>query len=146
MSTLLERLTAIANKPVRTVLGILSGTSADAIDVAVCRIGGGGIPRPGHPGARVELVFYEEFPHDPMLPVRLRAVDQLTPRDVAELHVEIGEAFGIACLAAIRSAGLDPRAVDLVGSHGQTIYHHGSVPGATRATLQLGDPDVIAEQ
>jgi anhydro-N-acetylmuramic acid kinase len=146
MSPLLERLAAMARKPARTVVGMLSGTSADAIDVAVCRIEGGGIPRAGHPGARVELLHYEEFPHLPTLPPRLREVDRLTPRDVAEMHVEVGMAFADACLAAVRSAGLDPASVDLVGSHGQTLYHHGGLPGATRATLQIGDADQIAER
>jgi anhydro-N-acetylmuramic acid kinase len=94
----------------------------------------------------VELIFYEEFPHDPSVLPRLRDPDQLTPRDVAELHIELGEAFAVACLAALRGAHLDPAEVDLVGSHGQTLYHHGSVPGALPATLQLGDADQIAEQ
>jgi anhydro-N-acetylmuramic acid kinase len=65
---------------------------------------------------------------------------------VAELHVELGEAFAVACLGALRAAGLDAADVDLIGSHGQTLYHHASVPGAFPATLQLGDADVIAEQ
>jgi anhydro-N-acetylmuramic acid kinase len=146
MSPLLEKLAAIARKPARTVVGILSGTSADAIDVAICRIEGAGVPRSDQPGARVTLLRYEEFAHSPSLLPRLRAVDQLTPRDVAELHFELGEAFAFACLGALRAAGLDPADVDLIGSHGQTLYHHGSVPGAWPATLQLGDADVIAEQ
>jgi anhydro-N-acetylmuramic acid kinase len=146
MSPLLEKLAAMARKPVRTVVGILSGTSADAIDVAVCRIEGAGVPRGEEPGARVTLLHYEEFAHSPSVVPRLRAVDQLAPRDVAELHFELGEAFALACLGALRAAGLDAADVDLIGSHGQTLYHHGSVPGAWPATLQLGDADVIAEQ
>jgi anhydro-N-acetylmuramic acid kinase len=146
MLELLERMVAVAKKPERTVVGVLSGTSADAIDVAVCRIRGGGVPRPGRPGARVELLHYQEFDHHPSLRPRLQAVDQLRPRDVSELNVELGEAFAEACLGALAACGLTAADVDLVGSHGQTLYHHSSVPGAVRATLQLGDADVIAER
>ena len=56
----------------------------------------------------------------------------------------IGEAFAAACLATLEEAGLSPEDVDLIGSHGQTIYHHSGVAGAIRATLQVGDGDVIA--
>ena len=51
-----------------------------------------------------------------------------------------------ACLRRDRSQGgaVTPD-IDLIGSHGQTVYHHSSVPGAMRATLQVGDGDVIAE-
>jgi anhydro-N-acetylmuramic acid kinase len=146
MSPLLERLGAIARKPVRTVVGLISGTSVDAIDVAVCRIGGGGIPRRERTGARVELIHYEEVPHHPSLGPRLRDPEHLTPRDIAELHVELGLAFAEACLNAVRAAGLGPASIDLIGSHGQTLYHHSTLPGAPRATLQLGDADQIAER
>jgi anhydro-N-acetylmuramic acid kinase len=137
---------AISRKPARTVVGLMSGTSADAIDVAICRIEGGGIPRPGHPGARVELLHYEEFPHDPSLQSRIRDFDRQTTRDVAELHVALGVAFAEACLSALRAAAIDPSAVDLIGSHGQTLYHYSTLPGAPRATLQVGDADQIAER
>src|SRR5262249_21917488 len=89
MIPLMERMAAVAKKPERTVVGVLSGTSADAIDVAVCRIRGGGVPRPGRPGAQAELLHYQEFDHQPSLRPRLRAVHQLTPRDVSELNVEL---------------------------------------------------------
>ena len=56
----------------------------------------------------------------------------------------IGEAFAAACLATLEEAGLSPDDIDLIGSHGQTIYHHSGVAGAIRATLQVGDGDVIA--
>jgi anhydro-N-acetylmuramic acid kinase len=47
-------------------------------------------------------------------------------------------------LLALEEASVSPEDVDLVGSHGQTVYHHSGVVGAGRATLQLGDGDVIA--
>jgi anhydro-N-acetylmuramic acid kinase len=77
---------------------------------------------------------------------RVRAASNLRARDIAELNVRVGELFADACLATLQAAGIDPKDVDLVGSHGQTVYHHSSVPGAIRATLQVGDGDVIAER
>ena len=116
----------------------MSGTSADSIDVAVCRI-------VGEP-ERVELVHYAEQPLDPEIQASVRSAVQLGLRELSELHVRVGERFAEACLATLARAGLSPRDVDLVGSHGQTVYHHSSVPGAIRSSLQVGDGDVIAER
>ena len=56
----------------------------------------------------------------------------------------LGEAFATACLRRSSEASIAADEVDLVGSHGQTVYHHSGVAGARRATLQLGDGDIIA--
>lgn len=146
MSALLTRLLAIAEKRERIVVGIISGTSADSISVAVCRIRGGGIPAPGRPGAVVELIRYHEHPYDPAVRQQVRGAADLKARDVAELNVRVGELFAEACLDAIRAAGVAMSDVDLVSSHGQTVYHHSSIPDARRATLQVGDGDQIAER
>ncbi len=62
-------------------------------------------------------------------------------QDLAELNVLVGEAFA----SAVKSVANVPE-LDLIGSHGQTIYHHSRRAGALKATMQLGDGDVIAEQ
>ena len=69
---------------------------------------------------------------------------ELGIRAIAELNVLLGEAFAKACLLSLEEASVSPAEVDLIGSHGQTIYHHSGVMGARRATLQLGDGDIIA--
>jgi anhydro-N-acetylmuramic acid kinase len=133
-SDLLER----SNKPSRFVVGLISGTSVDSIDVAVCRMNGRG------PDVSVELVHYQEHVHDPEVKCQvLRALD-LDVRGIAELNIRVGETFAAACLATLHEAGLAPEDVDVIGSHGQTVYHHSGVVGALRATLQVGDGDVIA--
>ena len=133
-SELLER----SRKPARIVVGLMSGTSADSIDVAICRMKGQG-------GAvEVELIHYREHAHDLEVKRRVISINDLDVRGVAELNVMIGEAFADACLATLQEAGLSPDDIDLIGSHGQTIYHHSGVAGALRATLQVGDGDVIA--
>jgi anhydro-N-acetylmuramic acid kinase len=131
-SDLLER----GAKPSRTVVGLMSGTSADAIDVAVCRMKG--------QGPEVELLHFSEHAHDPEVKRQVRAAADLDVRGIAELNVRVGEAFAQACLATLEDASILPGEVDLIGSHGQTVYHHSGVAGARRATLQLGDGDVIA--
>ena len=131
---LLER----SRKPSRLIVGLMSGTSADSIDVAICRMTGQGTE------VGVELLHYREHAHDPEVKRRVIGLAALDVRGVAELHVMIGEAFAAACLSTIEEAGLAPGDVDLIGSHGQTVYHHSGVAGAIRATLQVGDGDVIA--
>lgn len=138
MSRMLEYLLGVSLKPSRTVVGMISGTSADSIDAAVCRIEG--VPE------RVTLLHYAEHPNDPEVRRQVNGAAGLRTREVAELHVRVGERFAEACLATLAGAGLSAADADLVGSHGQTVYHHSSVPGAPRATLQLGDGDVIAER
>jgi anhydro-N-acetylmuramic acid kinase len=133
-SDLLDR----SRKSSRTVVGLMSGTSADSIDVAICRMKGQGAD------VAVELIEYREYPHDPEVKRRVMGIADLDVRGVAELNVMIGDAFAAACLATLQQARLAPDDVDLIGSHGQTIYHHSGVAGAMKATLQVGDGDVIA--
>ena len=133
-SDLLER----SVKPSRLVMGLMSGTSADSIDVAVCQIKGQGAE------IRVELIHYSEHAHDPNVKHQILMAADLNLRAIAELNILLGEAFADACLLSLAAASISPVEVDLIGSHGQTVYHYSGVPGARRATLQLGDGDIIA--
>lgn len=145
----MDVLAKIARKPVRLVAGLLSGTSADGIDCAVCSIEGGGPPADVHTGApraaaRVKLEAFSTTPYDPGLRARLRRLDNCTAREVAELHAALGDAFAEALLRTVVLHGIPEEALDLAGSHGQTVYHHSGVKPS--CTLQLGDADRIAER
>jgi anhydro-N-acetylmuramic acid kinase len=139
----LRRLAELPQRPA-LVVGLLSGTSADGIDAAVCRITpaekieDGDLPR-------VELLHHFHSPHDPEVHDWIAGCGTLGARRLAELNRRLGQRFAEACLAAIKSSGLQPEQIDLVGSHGQTLYHHSRMPGVQRCTLQLGDADEIAE-
>lgn len=136
MSSPIVELAGRGAKATRLVVGVISGTSADAIDVAVCRFVG---DRPG-----IELVAHGEHPHDPQARRMVIEAAGLGIRGLAELNVMVGESFAKACLATLAEEGIDPEEVDYIGSHGQTVYHHSGMPGARRATFQVGDGDVIA--
>src|SRR5437764_565097 len=74
-------------------------------------------------------------------PAARRAIARGGAKDLALLHVALGERFAGAILQLLAGSGTAPSDVSFVASHGQTIWHE---PG--RATLQLGDPAVIAER
>jgi anhydro-N-acetylmuramic acid kinase len=122
------------------VAGIMSGTSADGIDVALCRISR------AHTRPQIELVRHRAFPYPaPLRKVVLAAMDarSTSAAELARLHWRLGEAYGDAAQAAAQG-----HALDLVGCHGQTIYHQGiAKPYAGRSiacTWQLGEPALIA--
>jgi len=145
----MDPLHVLKTKPRRLVAGLMSGTSADGIDCAICSIEGGGPardPRDGapRPPARVKLEAFRGHPYDASLRRRILGIAGAQVREIAALHAEIGDAFAEACLRTLVLAGIPEEALDLVGSHGQTIYHHnGTEP---RVTLQIGDGDRIAEK
>jgi len=125
-----------------TVAGIMSGTSADGIDVALVRIA----PR-GH-GVRLELLAHRAFPFArPLRTAILAAMDAraIAAAELARLNWRLGIAYAEAARASMDGTGLKP---DLIGCHGQTIYHQGtSAPYAGRSlacTWQLGEPALIA--
>ncbi|HKD38287.1 MAG TPA: anhydro-N-acetylmuramic acid kinase, partial [Pirellulales bacterium] len=139
----LRRLAELRERPA-VVVGVLSGTSADGIDVAVCRVTPTSERCDGL-GSRVELLRHFCHPHDPQIQQSIANSNAFGARRLSELDRSLGRRFAEACMAAITSSGLVPEKVDLIGSHGQTLYHHSRVPGAMRCGLQLGDGDEIAE-
>jgi len=133
----------------RLVVGLMSGTSVDAIDAALVRIGPGADPE----RRTVELLAQRETPFDPVLHAAI--FDSFPPHTgtiarLAQLDVLIGEAFAAATLALLDEAGVAPESVDLIGSHGQTVYH-APHPGASAdglpavpVTVQIGSGAVLA--
>lgn len=122
------------------VAGVLSGTSADGIDVALARFGlfQGRL-------ALKEVVAGETRPFPGNLATRVRAVLDGGPCDLratALLDRDLGRAFGEAARAVAEAQGC---ALDLVASHGQTVYHHDDREPTGPATLQLGDGCHVAE-
>lgn len=119
-------------KPARLVVGLMSGTSADSIDVAICQIEGQAAE------IRVQLIHYREHAHDPAIKFQILKGAELGIRAIAELNVLLGEAFAKACLLSLEEASVSPAKVDLIGSHGQTIYHHSGVMGAPPSNASTG--------
>ncbi|MAF10241.1 anhydro-N-acetylmuramic acid kinase, partial [Candidatus Poribacteria bacterium] len=127
-----------AGREAGVYIGLMSGTSADGVDAAAVVLTDGAPPR--------ELGFHT-FPYPSRLRDRvLRAVDgEAPPSEVNELHMLVGEAFGMATQMLLEAGGAPPAGIVAVGSHGQTVWHRPPTERSPRgATLQLGSPAVIA--
>jgi len=134
----------MSQKPM-LVLGMMSGTSADGIEVALARISG------APPKLNAKLLGHTSVKFPPALRKEiLRAAEQqpITAGVLSQLNFRLGEVFADAALAACRQFRMRPSRIALIGSHGQTIFHQGrSVPffgSPTASTLQIGEPSVIA--
>ncbi|MGH8066470.1 MAG: anhydro-N-acetylmuramic acid kinase [Candidatus Entotheonellia bacterium] len=129
------------------VIGLMSGTSADGVDAALVQI------ESSARSTRIRLQAFHTLPFPAgMREAILAASDPRTGTVdlLCRLNVALGEVFAEAALEVARQAGISIGAVDLIGSHGQTVQHLpepwplGGYP--IRATLQLGEPCVIAER
>jgi len=119
------------------VLGLLSGTSADGASAALVEITG------PPPVPRIRLLFHRTYPYPAALRKRILALPAAGAPALCRADFELGEVFARAALRAVREAGIEP---DLVASHGQTVWHDPPVRGRGGATLQIGQPAVIAER
>ncbi len=131
-------------QPSRLVVGLMSGTSADGIDAVLTRITGAGFQTKAE-----QLGFYFQ-PFDEATRQRILAVCGGSAGGSRELCL-LGTHLGILYTQAVRGllAQCGVEKIDLIGCHGQTVYH---IPEATaylgtelRGTLQIGDPSYLAE-
>ncbi len=117
-------------------IGLISGTSADGIDVACVRF------------EPFELAAFRTMPLAEDLRQQLLMLGQsqceVSLGELAQLDVRVGQAFAEASLMLLRETGIGCDQIAAIGSHGQTLRHKPS--GAYPYTLQVGDPNVIAER
>ena len=120
-----------------TVLGLMSGTSADGADAALVRVDPAGFAA-GSPF--LAFLGHHAAPYPPALRDRVlaAAADALRPSELCILQRELGDHHAGAAQALVAAAGTRP---DLAALHGQTVQHQ----PARGATLQLADPYVLAE-
>ena len=129
----------------KLVLGLMSGTSADGIDVALARISG------APPDLNAKLLGHTSLNFPPALRkdiLRFAEQGPVSAGELSQLNFRLGELFADAALAACRRFKLSPRRIALIGSHGQTIFHQGRATSylgtPTASTLQIGEPSIIA--
>lgn len=145
MNTNIESLYRIAQKPTRTIIGLMSGTSLDGLDVALCEISG------ASKSTVVQLKEFKTIPYSETIKAEIRKVFAKKTIDfqhLALLNEWIGILHANLVLDCLKEWNIAPAEVDLIASHGQTVMHapkilHQQVQ-FPNATLQIGDGDHIA--
>ena len=127
----------------KLVVGLMSGTSVDGIDACLVKI---------HKNLSVEYIEGLVFDYPDNIKEKIHELFEKsgTIEDLCWMNFVLGEYFASAALKVISKAGLKTEDIDLIGSHGQTIYH---IPKdskineySKKSTLQIGEPSIIAER
>ena len=126
------------------LVGLMTGTSADAVDAALVRFRGAGL------AATHELVGWRESPLDPALRREVLAVaslERIEPERLMRLDAALGECYAAAVMQLLGEVGVPPGRVEAIGSHGQTVRHVPREAGGGEAfTLQIGSAAILAER
>ncbi|SMC00438.1 protein of unknown function UPF0075 [Hymenobacter roseosalivarius DSM 11622] len=145
MNPNLHHLLTIAQKPQRRIIGLMSGTSLDGLDVALCLCEGSG------PATRVRVEQFATVPYAESVKAEIRRVfaqNTIEFEHLCLLNPWIALLHADMVLDCLRAWEIAPQQVDCIASHGQTVFHaprsqHGK-PNFPNATLQIGDGDHLA--
>jgi anhydro-N-acetylmuramic acid kinase len=134
----------IATKKTRLIIGLMSGTSLDGLDVALCQISGSG-QQTKLKVLQFQTLAYPKTVKDQIL--RVFAKEQIEFQVLCELNAFIGSLHGKLVLRSLRKWKFKSAQIDVIASHGQTVFHAPRFlyPQAEQnSTLQIGDGDHLA--
>lgn len=145
MNTDLQKLFSIASKQERLIIGLMSGTSMDGLDIALCSCKGFGAD------TQIKVLEFVTVPYSSEFRQQIKGVFSKRTVDLQEVCL-LNELIAIRhaemILESLKSWGIPAAEIDLIASHGQTIFHapqhlHG-LENYPNGTLQIGDGDHIA--
>jgi len=141
----IQNLVNVAAKQERMVIGLMSGTSMDGLDIALCSINGSGKDTQFELKAFTTVDYSNDFKEKIL---SIFSKEMVALETLCLLNAWVGKQHGKMVLDALASWKIAPKTVDMIASHGQTIYH---APKSLHpnseydpATLQIGDGDHIA--
>ena len=145
MNNNLERLLQISNKKTRNIIGLMSGTSLDGLDIAYCAVSGSGTD------TSVKILQFETVPYPASVKEEIRKIFAKTNIEFEQLCVLnpwIGRLHAGWILECLEKWNVKREEVDIIASHGQTVYHAPRIQHKKEifpdSTLQIGDGDHIA--
>ena len=145
MNANINRLFKMGLTPHRLIIGLMSGTSVDGLDVALCKCTGSGI------NTEIEILQFETIPYENDYRQEIKSVFSKREVDLQKVCLLNGWIAGQHAAIVndcLKKWRIDPATIDFIASHGQTIYHapkhlHG-LDKFSNATLQIGDGDHLA--
>lgn len=146
MNQSLISLREIAQKRTRTIIGLMSGTSLDGLDIALCSISGKGTQTKVSL-ERFKTIEYSGEQRDYLK--KITSVETVSLSDLCYIHTRLAVDFAHLILDTLKVWGISPEEVDCIASHGQTIYHlpardQKDIEKKLNSTLQAGDGDHLA--
>ena len=145
MNSNIESLYKIAQKPTRTIIGLMSGTSLDGLDVALCEISNSGEE------TKVKLIHFETVDYTEDVKYEIKSVfakQTIAFQKLVLLNEWIGTLHAAMILECLKKWKTSADQVDLIDSHGQTVFHAPKIlhqqEKFPNGTLQIGDGDHIA--
>jgi len=117
-----------------TIMGLMSGTSADGLSIALCSF------RPA--GRKLHVLAHKTYPYGPGLQGRILAAKDMTTPELSSLNFELGRLWAGMVKRFCREYGVAYNDIAVIGSHGQTVWHR---PGAKGSTFQIGEPSFISD-
>lgn len=145
MNNQIKKLYNISAKNNRLIIGLMSGTSLDGLDIALCRIEGAGFT------TKLELIKFETFDYADDFRTYIRKIfakRQIDQQEFCGINAYVGHAHADLINQALKKWDLCAEEIDLIASHGQTVYHAPQILTKDltlpNSTLQIGDADHIA--
>jgi len=145
MNPNIEALYRIAGNHERIIIGLMSGTSLDGLDIAICKILGSGSD------TKLSVTNYTTIPYTQDFKTAIGQIFSIKATDLEQvtlLHAHVARVHASMVLSALESWNISTTSIDLIASHGQTIYHAPTFlhpqSGYGNATLQIGDGDILS--
>ena len=141
----IQNLVKVASKPERMIIGLMSGTSMDGLDIALCSIKGAGRDTKFELKAFTTIDYTIDFKEKIL---SIFSKEMVSLETLCLLNAWVGKQHGKMVLDALAKWNIAPEIIDMIASHGQTIYHAPKslhpISEYDPATLQIGDGDHIA--
>jgi len=131
----MNQLLQIHNKSERLVIGLMSGTSLDGVDIVLMKIQGSGL------NITFEILAFETVGIPEAIKKQIKQCFNGNTENICRLNYDLGNLYADQILQFLDKYSVNPKDIDLIGSHGQTIYHCHQ-----HSTLQIGEPEVIAQK
>ncbi|WP_164109839.1 MULTISPECIES: anhydro-N-acetylmuramic acid kinase [Sphingobacterium] len=145
MNSQIAKLYEISRKESRLIIGLMSGTSLDGLDIALCKIRGSGFD------TELDILHFETLPYEDQFRTYIRKIfakTEINQQDLCGINPYVAITHSKLINQALTQWGIDTMEVDLIASHGQTVYHAPQILtkdyNLPNSTLQIGDGDHIA--
>lgn len=120
-------------KDVYNSIGLMSGTSADGVSIAFCNI--------DFSKRKIDVIAFKNYSYSKVLQKRIMEIRGSSIEELSLLNYELGKLWAKNLIKFLNEFKINPDKIDVIGSHGQTVYHNSKL----KNTFQIGEASFIAE-